>query len=117
MFNNNAKNYTWRKDKIKHDRTTRGIVITTCILKIAKDIANLNLYIVGNAKILYSKAILEIYAENYDEARKIIKRAKGMIEHYEDNSLSISKLDTLLNKITLLETVEIQERKEILKIL
>ena len=24
MFNNNAKNYTWRKDKIKHDRTTRS---------------------------------------------------------------------------------------------
>lgn len=92
-----------------------GTVITTCIFRMAKNISNLNLYIVGNAKILYSKAILEIYAENYDEARKIIKRAKGMIEHYEDNSLPISKLDTLLNKITLIETVDIQERKDILK--
>lgn len=92
-----------------------GTVITTCIFRMAKNIANLNLYIVGNAKILYSKAILEIYAENYDEARKIIKRAKGMIEHYEDKSLQLSKLDTLLNKITLIETVDIQERKDILK--
>jgi hypothetical protein len=92
-----------------------GTAITTCILKMAKNIASLNIYIVGNAKILYSKAIIEIYAENYDEARKIIKRAKGMIEHFEDNSIPSNKLDTLLNKITLIETVPIPERKEILK--
>ena len=92
-----------------------GTAITYCIIIMTKNIANLNLYIVGNAKILYSKAILEIYAENYDEARKIIRRAKGMIEYYEDNSLPVNKLDTLLNKITFLETVDMQERKEILK--
>ena len=92
-----------------------GAAILGCIFLMAKNIANLNLYIVGNAKILYSKAILEIYAENYDEARKIIKRAIGMIDHYNDDSLKRSQLESLLNKITLLETVHIQERKEVLR--
>ena len=39
----------------------------------------------------------------------------GLSDAYEDNSLPVNKLDTLLNKITLLETVDMQERKEILK--
>lgn len=87
-------------------------ILVVCF-RIAKDVSNLHLYVIGNARILSTKAVLEIYSENYDEARRIIKRAKGMILVYGDKSYSIEKLDVLMNKITLLESVSADEKKVI----
>ncbi len=90
-----------------------AIAILVICLRFAKDVSNLHLYVIGNARILSTKAVLEIYSENYDEARRIIKKAKGMIQVYEDKSYQIEKLDILMNKISLLESVSEDERRVI----
>lgn len=91
------------------------LIIVFFFWRIIKNFSDLHSYIVGNAEIQSSKAILEIYAENYEEARRILMKAKGMIKVYKDDSYSEINLDLLIKKIDLLETLRQEEKKRSIK--